>query len=403
VDDSVARVFAGAPRLLRRARGWAPLPVPVSAELPVILGVGAHMKTAVALSVGRQVFLSQHVGDLETPEALDAFARVIADFERLWGAAPVAVAHDLHPGYASTVFAKRMAAERGLPAVAVQHHHAHLAACLAENETEGPALGVTWDGTGLGTDGTIWGGEFLLGSCGGFQRVAHLLPFRLPGGDAAVREPRRSALALLWETEREAGLERSDLPPVMAFSAGERRLLARMLAGGINSPVTTSAGRLFDGVASLLGLRQESAFEGEAAMALEYAAAPGVLEASYPMALQAGAQGSPGILDWRETVREILRDRQKGTPAGIIAAKFHNTLVEAMVKVAEKVGVERVALAGGCFQNRRLTEGAARRLEEAGFQVLLHRQVPPNDGSISLGQVAVAAARLDGRGATEGN
>ncbi len=169
VDDSVARIVAGAPRLLRRARGWAPLPVPVSAELPVILGVGAHMKTAVALSVGRQVFLSQHVGDLETPEALEAFTRVVADFERLWDAVPVAVAHDLHPGYASTVFARQFAVRRGIPAIAVQHHHAHLAACLAENEAEGPALGVTWDGTGLGTDGTIWGGEFLLGDASGFD------------------------------------------------------------------------------------------------------------------------------------------------------------------------------------------------------------------------------------------
>ena len=185
VDDSVARVFAGAPRLLRRARGWAPLPVPVREELPAILGVGAHMKTAVTLSVGRQVFLSQHVGDLETPEALDAFTRVVADFEKLWRVAPVAVAHDLHPGYASTVFAKKLATERGIPAFAVQHHHAHLAACLAENEAEGPALGVCWDGTGLGTDGTIWGGEFLLGDASGLR--ARRTPERRSGSPEAMR------------------------------------------------------------------------------------------------------------------------------------------------------------------------------------------------------------------------
>jgi hydrogenase maturation protein HypF len=396
-------------RLLRRARGFAPLPVAARDPLPVILAVGAHLKNTVALSVQRRIFISQHIGDLETPESLEAFRRVIRDFLRLYEARPVAIAHDLHPDYLSTRWAREEPGGpeeevedlRGIPRLGVQHHHAHLAACLAENSAAGTALGVTWDGTGYGEDGTIWGGEFLLGSSAGFKRVAHLFPFRLPGGDAAVREPRRSALALLWETEGEAGLERGDLPPVRAFTMAERRLLARMLAGGINSPVTTSAGRLFDGVAALLGLRQESAFEGQAAMALEHAAAREVPEASYPMALLAGASGSPRILDWRETVREILRDRQKGTEAGLIAAKFHNTLVEAMVKVAEAVGVERVALSGGCFQNRRLAEGAARRLEEAGFQVLLHRQVPPNDGSISLGQVVVAAARLEIRGATE--
>ena len=396
VDDSVARVYARAPRLLRRARGWAPLPVPVSTELPVILGVGAHMKTAVALSVGRQVFLSQHVGDLETPEALEAFARVIADFERLWGAAPIAVAHDLHPGYASTVFAKRMAAERGLPAVAVQHHHAHLAACLAENEIDGPALGVCWDGTGLGTDGTIWGGEFLLGDASAYERVAHLRPFRLPGGDAAVREPRRAAFAILVELLGESALDREDLVAVRSFSRAERDVLRQMIEKNVNAPVTTSAGRLFDAVASLLGIAQKTSFEGQSAMALEAAALdahlPDPAEA-LPLPLAVTPEGS-AILDWEPLVLALLRNLSLGVPSSLLAAQFHAALADGIAAVAAHAGARRVALTGGCFQNKLLTELTAHRLEAAGFEVLLHGAVPPNDGGIGLGQVVVAAAAL---------
>jgi hydrogenase maturation protein HypF len=409
VDDSVAWILRGRPRLLRRARGFAPLPVMAGRELPVILAVGAHLKNTVALSVGRRIFVSQHIGDLETPESLHAFRRVIQDFLRLYGARPAAIAHDLHPDYLSTRWAKDgddpdgAGGEllRGLPRIAVQHHHAHLAACMAEQGEEGTVLGVTWDGTGYGEDGTVWGGEFLLGGAEGFRRAAHFLPFRLPGGESAVREPRRSALALLWELEGEAGLERTDLPPVREFTPEQRRLLGRMLAGGINSPVTSSAGRLFDAVASLSGLRQVTSFEGQAAMALEHAADPGVTDA-YPLEILAPEAGGSRLLDWRPTLRSILQDAARGTAAGAIAARFHNALVESMVKVAELEGEERVALAGGCFQNRRLVEGAARRLEESGFRVLLHRQVPPNDGCISLGQVAVAAARLAAGSAGEG-
>ncbi len=394
VDDSVARVFAGAPRLLRRARGWAPLPVPVREELPVILGVGAHMKTAVALSAGRQVFLSQHIGDLETPEALEAFQRVIADFERLWDVSPAAVAHDLHPGYASTAFAKALSAERSIPAVAVQHHHAHLAACLAENEAEGPALGVCWDGTGLGMDGAIWGGEFLLGDASGFDRVAHLREFRLPGGDAAVREPRRTAFALLFEILGENAPAREDLEPVRAFSAGERQVLWLMLERRVNAPVTTSAGRLFDAVASLLGLSQRSAFEGQAAMAVEAAAlaAPSDVGA-YPFPLVV-RDGAPSILDWKPLLLALLDDRAKGSPVNVVAARFHAGLADGILAAAVRSRTRRVALTGGCFQNRLLTELSASRLKAAGFEVLLHGAVPPNDGGIGVGQVLVAAARL---------
>jgi hydrogenase maturation protein HypF len=406
VDDSVAWIVGGVPRLLRRARGYAPLPVRADRDLPPILAVGAHLKNSVALAAGRQVFLSQHIGDLETPEALRAFERVIADFLRLYGARPVAVAHDLHPDYLSTRWARGGAARAwgsaGADApilVGVQHHHAHLAACLLDNGVGGSALGVTWDGTGYGTDGTVWGGEFLLGGAGGCRRIARLRPFRLPGGEAAVREPRRPALALLWELFGEQALERDDLAPVRSFAAAERRLLGRMLAGGLNAPVTSSMGRLFDGVAALLGLRQHTTWEGQAAAALEHAAAEGVRDA-YPLPVEEETEGAPTplVLDWRPLVAAVLHDLRAVADPGIIAARFHNALVEAAVRVAALAGEPRVALTGGCFQNRRLLEGLWRRLEAAGFDVLLHRQVPPNDGGISLGQIAVAAVRLEAGG-----
>ena len=305
VDDSVAWIVRGVPRLLRRARGYAPLPVTLKDAAPTILAVGAHLKNTVALSVGRQVFISQHIGDLETPEAMAAFERVIADFLRLYEAQPVAIAHDLHPEYLSTKWANersrrmrrvgervRICRSSAIPVrpfalLAVQHHHAHLAACLAENGVDGPALGVTWDGTGYGTDGTIWGGEFLLGDASGFERVAHLRPFRLPGGDAAVKEPRRVALALLWELFGDAALEMDDLAPIRALRRPSASCWRQMLAEGVNAPITTSAGRLFDGVAALIGLHQQVSFEGQAAMALEFAADARETGA-YPLPLQSG-------------------------------------------------------------------------------------------------------------------
>ncbi len=406
-DDSVVRFVLGAPRMLRRARGYAPMPLLLPAPAPTVLALGAHLKNAVALSVDRAVYVSQHLGDMETAETLAAFERVIEDFLRLYDAEPVAIAHDLHPDYASTRHARRLAqrwdaerAARGEPPVAlvgVQHHHAHLASCLAENGDPVPAepvLGVTFDGTGYGTDGTIWGGEILLGDAAAFRRLGHLRPFRLPGGEAAVREPRRTALALLWEVLGDAAFGREDLAPVADLQPAERRLLGQMLAAEVNCPVTTSAGRLFDGVAALAGLRQRVSFEGQAAIELEHAAAavegdPG----AYPIELAGGfAEGFE--LDWRPLVREVLADLARGVPAGRIAKRFHHGLAAAVEAVARGVGALRVALSGGCFQNRLLTEATAVRLERAGFEVLLHRDVPPNDGGVSLGQVVVAAARL---------
>jgi hydrogenase maturation protein HypF len=406
VDDSVAWIVRGETRLLRRARGYAPRPVLLADEMPTILGVGAHLKSTVALSVGRQVFLSQHIGDMENPEALEAFERIIEDFERLYEATPAVVAHDLHPDYLSTRWAQERAAETKDAAgssprlVAVQHHHAHLAACLAENECTGPALGVTWDGSGYGPDGSVWGGEFLLGTAASYRRVAHLRPFRLPGGETAIREPRRSALALLYELDGENAFGEERLVPVRSFRAEERSLLARMLERGVNAPWTTSAGRLFDAVAALIGPWQRTSFEGQAAMGLEQMADRGAND-PYPLDVAAGetsessaTEPPPLVLDWEPLLRSVLDDLRRGVPADIIASRFHAALAEAIVRVAGIVGEPVVALSGGCFQNRLLIERIVPRLEESGFRVLLHRQVPPNDGGISLGQVAVAAARI---------
>ncbi len=412
-DDSVAFVAAGAPRVLRRARGWEPAPVALRHAAPPLLAVGAHLKNTVAVTSGDEVFISQHVGDMETPQAQRAFAAVIADLLQMCRVEPVAIVHDLHPDYVSTRWAREAAgapqgpsdpasraALSGVRLIPVQHHHAHLASCLADNGVEGPALGVTWDGTGCGTDGTIWGGELLRGDAAGFRRVGRLRPFRLPGGEAAVREPRRTALSLLWQIGGEAALDDDALPPLRGLSSGDRRLLGRMLATGFNSPTTTSAGRLFDGMAALAGLDQRVSFEGQAAMALEHVADPSVDDA-YPFTVAAAEpaapEDDPGLLeiDWRPLVSAALEDARRGAAAGIIAARFHNALAGAIVELARRVGESRVALSGGCFQNRLLTEATRRVLEPAGFEVLLQRQVPANDGGISLGQIAVATALLE--------
>jgi hydrogenase maturation protein HypF len=394
VDDSLVRVLAGAPTLLRRARGYAPLPLQLDRPVPTVLAVGAHLKNTVALALQHQVFVSQHIGDLETPEARDAFERVIADFLRMYGATPAAIACDLHPDYASTVWAQRISATMpDAQMTAVQHHHAHLASCLAENGARGRALGIVWDGSGYGGDGTLWGGEFLVGDASVFCREASLLPFRLPGGDTAAREPRRSALALLWETLGERAWELQGLDPVAELDVLERRTFASMLRAGFHSPATTSIGRLFDGVAALAGVMQRSTFEGEAAMRLEQAADLHERGAySLPLFER---PGDPVLrLDWRPLVQEVVEDRQRGVPASVISARFHNGLVRGALRIAERLDQPRVALSGGAFQNRILADRLAAGLRRSGVEVLVHRRVPPNDGGISLGQVAVAAARL---------
>ena len=389
VDDSIAWIVDGQPRLLRRARGHAPLPVRLPRPVPPLLAVGAHLKNAVAVARGREVFISQHIGDLETPESQRAFTAVIGDFLSFYQVEPAAIAHDLHPDYTATRWARSAgAALPGHPVlIPVQHHHAHLASCLADNGADGTALGVIWDGTGLGTDGTIWGGEFLLGGAAGFERVAHLRPFGLPGGDAAVVEPARVALSLLHQLLGAAAFD-LDLPVVRRIPEPKRRVLRQMLEAGFNAPLTSSMGRLFDGVAALLDLADIATFEGEAAMALEFAVDPGEA-AGYPLPL-----GPFGVLDWRPTLHDILEDLRAGVSRGRIAARFHNALVHTAVVVAQCTDQPRVALSGGCFQNRVLAERLATRLRALGYEVLQHRQVPPNDGGIALGQAVIAAARL---------
>ncbi len=315
VDDSVGTFLAGAFRLLRRARGYAPMPVRVRGDWPAILAVGAHLKNTVALAVGDQVFVSQHIGDLETPEAMGAFERVIEDFLRMYDVRPAAIAHDLHPAYLSTGWALEAAARMEVPLVGVQHHHAHLAACLAEHGADGPALGVTWDGTGWGPNGTVWGGEFLRGDAAGFERVAHLRAFRLPGGEVAVREPNRAAIGLLRAALGPAWVERDDLAPVRAFSARDRALLERVLDRELGSPVTTSAGRLFDAIAALAGLGEAMTFEGQAAMHLEFAADPGE-RGAYPVRLlPPRVPGGPRVVDWEPMLDAILGDQPSWLPS----------------------------------------------------------------------------------------
>jgi hydrogenase maturation protein HypF len=388
VDDTVAQVVGGEAQLLRRARGYAPAPIAVAGLADGGLAHGAHLKATVAVATPAGLVLGQHLGDLESEAAREAYAAGLADLPRLHGATPRMAVRDLHPDYASSGLAEAS----GLPVVAVQHHAAHVAACLAEHGLGPPALGIAWDGTGYGPDGTIWGGEFLHVTEAGWRRVARLRPFRLPGGEAAVREPRRAALGLLHELLGEACFERRDLAPVAAFAAGELRVLATMIARGVNAPVTSSAGRLFDGVAALCGLCQVGSYEGQAAAGLEAVATARPDGAAYPFPRRAGEDGTTCLeVDWRPAIAALIGDIEAGAAVGVISARFHAGLVRAIVEVARHAGQSVVALTGGCFQNVRLTEAAIQALERAGYRPLCHRRVPPNDGGIAFGQAVWAS------------
>ena len=365
-DDSVVRVARGRENVMRRARGYAPLPVRVERELPPVLAVGGHLKNTVAIGVGRQVFLSQHVGDLDSPEARRAFENAIDDLCRLYRFKPELVACDLHPDYAST----RWALASGLPVVRVQHHHAHAAACAAENAIRGPYLAVSWDGTGYGPDGTIWGGEIFLGEDGRFERVSHLRQFRLPGGEAAIKEGWRSEASLLYE--------------IFGPEAVADPVLRRMIERGINAPLTSSVGRLFDAVASIAGVARVSRFEGQAAMLLERAIDGATIEEGYPLPER------DGVADWAPLVEAARHDVSSGAGQASIAARFHNALADWIVAVAARIGVKQVTLSGGVFQNGYLVERAAALLESRGFTAFTHQRVPANDGGIALGQAVLS-------------
>jgi hydrogenase maturation protein HypF len=401
VDDSIVRVAAGRELVLRRARGYAPLPVSLGSGAATVLGVGAHLKNSVALSVGANVFVSQHVGDLETVEAFGAFEHVIAAFERMYEARPVTVARDAHPDYLSSAYAIR----RGAPTRTVQHHLAHVLSCMAENEARPPALGVAWDGTGYGLDGTIWGGEFIAIAPSSAVRVATFRPFPLPGGDRSVREPRRTALALLGEVFGDAAWALEDLATLSAFSEPERRIVRAMIDRGVNTPRTSSVGRLFDAVASISGLRQHVRFEGQAAMELEFALEGAGIDDGYPLDVTEPVRDQRGqapavaglidglrwIIEVAPLVRALVDDARANVPVATMSARFHNALVEATVEIARRSAHERVILTGGCFQNRYLLERAIARLRAEGFRPIWHQRVPPNDGGIALGQVAAVA------------
>ena len=394
VEDSVARLVCARPLMLRRARGYAPAAVEAEGVTAGVLALGGHLKTTVALSLDSAVALWPHIGDLETHPARAAHARAAEDIVRLHAVRPRVVAVDPHPDYASGKTAEAFAA----PTAPVQHHLAHVVACMADNGADPPALGVAWDGAGDGQDGTIWGGEFIRVTEDGWRRVARLRPFRLPGGEAAVREPRRAALGLLHAAFGDAALVMEDLAPVAAFTAAERRTLGGMLARGVNAPICSSIGRLFDAVAALAGLRQRASFEGQAASELEWAAADGAGARRYDFSIDTGAAGDRCVeLDWRPMLAALLADVRAGAAPGEISLALHNGLATAIVDVAVRVGERRVMLTGGCFQNARLTEAAVQALGAAGFEPMWHRSVPPNDGGLALGQ-AVWAAWSGGRG-----
>lgn len=390
VDDSVAAEARGGAYFFRRSRGFAPNPLRAARPLREILAVGAELKNTFCLSRGEYAFLSHHIGDLENLETLRAFESGIPHYEHVFKVKPECIAHDLHPDYLSTRYAQTRSRAQGLPLVAVQHHHAHLAACLADNgwDSDRQVIGVIFDGTGLGTDGKIWGGEFLIGNYAGFERSYHLAYYPLPGGDASVRQPRRLAAAYLWQ----AGLPwEAWLSPIQALDSQERVILTAQLENGLNTPLTSSMGRLFDAVASLIGIRQIVNYEAQAAIELEHAAALQA-DGEYPFAV------SGDLIDPQPLLAEILEDLKKKTDTALIAARFHRSVVNMVQQICERLrqetGIDQVALSGGVWQNMLLLRSAVRALETAGFLVLTHWQTPPNDGCIALGQVMIADQQL---------
>ena len=384
-DDSVVRTFHGRSQVLRRSRGFVPQSIDLGIELKQVLAVGAELKNTFCLTRGSHAILSQHIGDLENYETMQFFEETLEKMKHLFKISPLAIAHDLHPGYRSTRIALSSAIERRF---AVQHHHAHIASCMAENHIRGKVIGVAMDGTGLGTDGTIWGGEFLVADLAGFERRAHLRTVPLPGGDAAVRQPWRMAMSYLRDSIG------SGIPDGIAgfrnVPAKQLELVDVMLSRSIQTVPTSSCGRLFDAVAALLDLGGEVTFEGQAAIALENVANPGV-HTRYPFDLHSG---EPMVLDLRQTIAAIVADIGKGTRTGKISARFHNTVSAAIVEVCCRIhtsdGLDRVCLSGGVFQNHFLLRQTVQELQRGGFGVSLHATVPANDGGISLGQAVIA-------------
>jgi hydrogenase maturation protein HypF len=383
-DDSVVRVIAERQVPIRRSRGSAPLPihVPFQFRKPV-LALGPYMNNTIAVGIDNKVYLSQHIGDLDSPLALEFYEETIQDFLRMLDIQPEIVVSDLHPGYYSTKYGEKHYSRK---LVSVQHHFAHIVSCMTDNnipeKTE--VIGFAFDGTGYGPDRTVWGSEVFIASYRGFKRAYHLTPFRLPGGDRSVREPCRTALSLLYETFGDAAKDINHNP----LSHKERSFLIEMIKKEVNSPVTTGMGRLFDGVASLINVKQKISYHAQAAIALEQAALKSDISDSYPFTLRNSE------IDQRPVIEAIVKDLDKNTAPEIIARKFHNTIVDIIVSIAESLrketGISTVALTGGVFQNALLSEYSFNRLTEKGFSPLLHQLVPPNDGGVALGQAVFA-------------
>lgn len=391
-DDSIARRISGVTRLVRRSRGYVPVPVFLNHRLPPILACGAEMKNTVCLTRDDRAFVSQHIGDLEHPAAHDFFDETITHLKALLDIRPEIIAHDLHPDYFSTRYALALHDAVRIP---VQHHHAHIASCMAENRMDGEVIGLAFDGTGLGTDNTIWGGEALLADFGGFKRLAHLETVPMPGAAFAIREPWRMALGYL-HTAFGDDLANMDIPLITSLPPDAVRTLIRMIRQKINSPLTSSLGRLFDGVAAIMGIRNRVSFEGQAAMELEMLAGTHPIdmrkETVYAFEWSSGATRRIAI---RPLVSGIVGDMKSGIPLPLISRRFHATLIRLFASLCRELkgetGVNRIVLSGGCFQNALLLEGLISILEQEGFAVFSHSLVPTNDGGISLGQAVIAA------------
>ncbi len=391
-DDSIVRHSAGHMRPIRRSRGYVPVPVFLKEELPPVLACGAELKNTVCLTRGRQAFVSQHIGDLENRATDDFFRLTVEHLKRILDIQPRIVACDLHPDYMSTRYAREL---NGIPCIAVQHHHAHIAACMAENQAEGPVIGLAFDGTGLGTDGTVWGGEVLVADYATFSRAAHLVPVPMPGSAAAIKEPWRMALSHL----RAAFGADPGWPPLPLFQSLDQQqvdVMLAMMAKQINSPLTSSLGRLFDAVAAIIGLRGRVAFEGQAAMELEMIADDSE-SGSYDFSWE-DSPDVPLCIASAPIIRGVVRDLTQGLSQATISARFHNTLILLFDGLCRHLrvatGIDRVALSGGVFQNHRLLVGLSAALGKSGFDLLTHRVVPTNDGGLCLGQAVVAAAKL---------
>lgn len=389
-DDSVTRVIAGRESPIRRSRGAAPMPITLPFHCPQpVLAVGGQRKNVFALATGTHAFLSHHIGDLDDLSALDSFQRDIGLYEQLFGITPRVLVHDLHPDYASTTYAIQRAKRESLLAFAVQHHHSHLASCMAEHGIESDVIGVVFDGSGFGGDEAVWGGEFLIGGYRSFKRAAHLRPVRLPGGDKATKEPWRVALSYLTMASCDVEGWRSGID--QAIGSNAVRIVQQMIDRGFNSPWTSSAGRLFDAVAAITGVRQTVHFEGQAAMELETLALQSDCAQTY-------ALNTTDPVDTRPLIRGVVADCKNKVDTTLIARRFHNTLaaitVQTCIQLAKSASIDRIVLSGGVFMNTLLATLISEQLEAKGLNVFTHQRVPANDGGIALGQLAIAAHAL---------